>query len=251
MRYPKNFIRDSSKNEIYFRDTIYLLEVDAVSGKVLTPFFAMVLLLSMAVNLAPQQTPSLQGGIVHGFLEDLFGSSSEEIPDVTVSITDGATGGRMYMQITGINGEATDKDHKDWIEVLSFSMGMADPIGGATGSTRRRGDVVIEDIVVVKELDKSSPKLMEKCAMGGVIPSLVLEVCCEAEGSSLTYYKYELENVMVTSFYCVGSTADDVPVETVTLNYEEITVTYTEIDSEGKSKGNVEFTWKVEEAETS
>jgi type VI secretion system secreted protein Hcp len=227
------------------------LEVDAVSGKVLTPFFAMVLLLSMAVNLTPQQTPSLQGGIVHGFLEDLFGSSSGETPDITISSTNSKTGSAMYIQITGIDGESTDKDHKDWIDVLSFSMGMADPGGGATGATRRRGDVVIEDIVVVKELDKSSPKLMEKCAMGGVIPSLVLEVCGGSDESSFTYYKYELENVMVTSFYCVGSTAEGVPVETITLNYEEITVTYTETDSTGKSKGNVEFTWKVEEGETS
>ena len=225
------------------------MEVDAVSGKVFTPFIAMVLLLSMAVNLAPQQTPGLQGGIVHGFLEDLFGSS--ESPEITISSKDSATGSSMYMQITGIDGESTDKDHKDWIEVLSFSMGMADPGGGATGATRRRGDVVIEDIVVVKELDKSSPKLMEKCAMGAVIPSLVLEVCGSATDASFTYYKYELENVMVTSFYCGGSTEEGVPVETFTLNYEEITVTYTETDSTGKSKGNVEFTWKVEEGETS
>ena len=225
------------------------MEVDAVSGKVFTPFIAMVLLLSMAVNLAPQQTPGLQGGIVHGFLEDLFGSS--ESPEITISSKDSTTASSMYMQITGIDGESTDKDHKDWIEVLSFSMGMADPGGGATGATRRRGDVVIEDIVVVKELDKSSPKLMEKCAMGAVIPSLVLEVCGSATDASFTYYKYELENVMVTSFYCGGSTEEGIPVETFTLNYEEITVTYTETDSTGKSKGNVEFTWKVEEGETS
>lgn len=225
--------------------------MDAVSGKVLTPFFAMVLLLSMAVNLAPQQTPSLQGGIVHGFLEDLFGSSSGETSDITISSMDGATGSSMYMQITGIDGEATDKDHKDWIEVLSFSMGMADPGGGATGATRRRGDVVIEDIVVVKELDKSSPKLMDRCVKGQVIPTMIIEVCRSATDASFTYYKYELENVMVTSFYCVGSTDEGVPVETITLNYEEITVTYTETDSTGKSKGNVEFNWKVEEGETS
>ncbi len=128
---------------------------------------------------------------------------------------------------------------------------MADPGAGATGTTRRRGDVVLEDIVVVKELDKSSPKLMEKCAMGSVMPSLVIDVCRAVEGGSSAYYKYELENVMVTSFYSSGSTEECVPVETVTFNFEEITVTYTETDSEGKSKGNVEFNWRVEEGETS
>lgn len=204
----------------------------------------------MAVNLVPQQTLGLQGPGVHGILEDLFGSSSDETPETTIGSTSTADGA-MYLHITGIDGEATDADHKDWIEVLSYSMGMADPEAGATGTTRRRGDVVLEDIVVVKELDKSSPKLMEKCAKGEVIASLVIDVCRAVEDGSSTYYKYELENVMVTSFHSIGSTEEGVPVETITLNYEEITVTYTETDSEGKSKGNVEFNWRVEEGETS
>ncbi len=209
----------------------------------------MALILSMAVNLVPQQTLGLQGTGVHGILEDLFGSGGDEAPETTVSSTGSA--GMMFIQITGIDGESTDVAHKDWIEVLSYSMGMADPEAGATGTTRRRGNVVLEDIVVVKELDKSSPKLMEKCAKGEVIPSLVLEVCRAGEGGPFTYYKYELENVMVTSFYSSGSTEEGLPVETITLNYEEITVTYTETDKTGKSKGNVEFNWKVEEGEIS
>ena len=210
----------------------------------------MALILSMAVNLVPQQTLGLQGSGVHGILEDLFGSSDDGTTDI-ISSTDGTAGGTMFIQITGIDGEATDDAHKDWIEILSYSMGMADPEAGAIGATRRRGTVVLEDIVVVKELDKASPKLMEKCAKGEVIPSLVMDVCRAAGESSSTYYKYELENVMVTSFYSSGSTEEGVPMETITLNYEEITVTYTETDSEGKSKGNVEFNWKVEEGETS
>jgi len=34
------------------------------------------------------------------------------------------------------------------------------------------------------------------------------------------------------------------------LNFEEIKVTYTECDSSGQSKGNVEYSWKVEEGES-
>jgi len=226
------------------------LEVYTVSGKVLTPFLAVALIVSMAVNLAPTQTLGLQGPGVHGILEDLFGSGGDDTPEITVFGT-GSTEGSMFIQITGIDGEATDDTHKDWIEVLSYSFSMADPGAGATGTTRRRGDVVLEDIVLVKEVDKSSPKLMEKCAKGEVIASLVIDVCRTGEGGSTTYYKYELENVMVTSFHSSGSTEEGVPVETVTLNFEEITVTYTEIDTMGKSKGNVEFNWKVEEGETS
>ena len=36
----------------------------------------------------------------------------------------------------------------------------------------------------------------------------------------------------------------------MSLNFEEIKVTYTETDSKGSKKGNVEYTWKVEEGES-
>jgi type VI protein secretion system component Hcp len=68
------------------------------------------------------------------------------------------------------------------------------------------------------------------------------------DAGRVTYYKYELTNVMVTS-YSISGTGDDIPMEDFSLNYEEIKVTYTENDSAGKSKGNVEYSWKVEEGE--
>ena len=37
--------------------------------------------------------------------------------------------------------------------------------------------------------------------------------------------------------------------EDFALNFEKIKVTYTEADNEGKSKGNVEYSWKVEAGE--
>jgi type VI secretion system secreted protein Hcp len=43
---------------------------------------------------------------------------------------------------------------------------------------------------------------------------------------------------------------DTRPLEIVTISYEEIEVSYTESDDEGASKGKVEYTWKVEGAES-
>ena len=40
---------------------------------------------------------------------------------------------------------------------------------------------------------------------------------------------------------------DAVPMESFSLNFEEIKQTYTEYDSKGKKQGNVEMGWKVEE----
>jgi type VI secretion system secreted protein Hcp len=198
------------------------------------------------VNLAPQPGySSLVGPRVKGFWDDLFGSSDETEP--TTSSTSVDSSSKIFLDIVGVDGESTDDSHEGWIDILSFTMSMAKPSSGST-TTRSRSSIVIEDIIIVKELDKSSPKLMEKCAKGQVITELVIEFCKEIDDSLVTIYRYELSNVLITSFICKGSSFEEVPVEELSINFEEITVTYTEFDNDGLSKGNVEFTWKIEES---
>jgi type VI secretion system secreted protein Hcp len=180
-----------------------------------------------------------------------------------------------YIKFDGIDGESQNEGHEGWSEIVSFSQPISQPGGGATGPTRRRGDVVIEDIVVVKELDKASPKLAESICKGKVFPKVEIHLTGPSEGSTCrgTYYAYELKNVIITNYKVTGSNplayaliapapditmpysgpfivqAVDAPMEELSLNFEEIKVTYTECDSSGKSKGNVEYSWKVEEGE--
>jgi type VI secretion system secreted protein Hcp len=59
-----------------------------------------------------------------------------------------------------------------------------------------------------------------------------------------------LKNVQINNVNISGQgQAESPPVESFSLNFEEIKNTYTEMDSKGKKKGNVEYTWKVEEGE--
>lgn len=156
-----------------------------------------------------------------------------------------------YIKFDGIDGEAIDRGHKDWIDILSVSHGISRPMSaGATGATRQRAAATYGDVVVVKELDKSSPKLMESLSTGAVIPTMALSVTrASADGTSTPYLQWELKNVMVTAYRISGATSgEDRPTETISLNYEEIKVTYTEQDAAtGATKGNVEYNWKVEE----
>jgi type VI secretion system secreted protein Hcp len=156
-----------------------------------------------------------------------------------------------YIKFDGIDGEAQDKDHKSWSDLASFSQGIAQPGGGATGPTRRRGDVVLDDLACTKELDKSSPKIAESICKGKVFPKVEIHVTASTtDAGRVTYYAYELKNVLVTSYNISGSgQGEEVPMEDFSLNFEEVKVTYTEADREGKSKGNVEYSWKVEEGE--
>lgn len=154
----------------------------------------------------------------------------------------------VFVKFDGIDGESTDANHVGWSDVLSVSESIRMPDGGATGQSRRRGDVIFDDIVLKKELDKTSVKLREKLARGEVIPKVEIEITGTYGGARATYFKYELKNVQITSFDVNASGADgSVPTEQMSLNFEEIKWTYTEFDDTGSSQGNVEATWKIEE----
>ena len=167
----------------------------------------------------------------------------------------------VFAKYDGIDGESTDSNHDKWIDVLSIDWGAHRPGGGATGQTRRRGAAIVEDLTLTMEYEKSTPKLQEKCLMGEIIPKLEIEQTANYGGARATYLKYELKNVMITSFRVSGQVGEDTdgdgvvdekrPVVVCSLNFEEIKVTYTELDREtGANKGNVEYSWKVEEGES-
>ena len=151
-----------------------------------------------------------------------------------------------YIKFDGVDGEAMDKDHQKWSDILSFTQGIHKPGGGATGATRRRGDVVLDDLLVVKEIDKASTKIAESVLKGKVFPKVDIHVSrALSDGTRITYYVYELKNAVVTSYRVQGSTKDDMPLEDVSVNFEQIKVTYTEFDDYGGSESIVMYGWDV------
>jgi len=157
----------------------------------------------------------------------------------------------LFIKFDGIDGECNDKDHKQWTDLLSMSWGLHKAGAGATGQTRRRGVVTVEDVCCTKELDKSSPKLAESICSGKVFPKVEIhDTTTYGDGARATFLKYELKNVMVSSMSTSAAGAGDaVPMDSFSLNFEEIKQTYVEYDAKGGKKGNVEFGWKVEEGQ--
>ena len=158
----------------------------------------------------------------------------------------------MFIKYDGIDGESTDANHDKWIDVLSVDWGASKPDGGATGQSRRRGSVIVEDMWLTTEFEKSTPKLLENLNMGKVIPKLEIELTANYGGSRATYLKYELKNVQVTAFQVNASGNDESP-PTVTIanNFEEYTMTYSEFDAEGNNQGDAETTWNVKKGRKS
>ena len=152
-----------------------------------------------------------------------------------------------YLKIDGMDGEAKEVNHNKWIDVLAFSHNVMVP--GQVGTTRTAGTAQHAPLRITKMVDKTSPKLFEKCAKGAVIPKVELE-CCKAFGEQLkVFYRIELVNARISSVQDYGITAGDIPTETVSFTYETIKWTYTEYDDQGQSKGYVESEIDVETGE--
>jgi len=154
------------------------------------------------------------------------------------------------MDIEGIDGESTEDQHKNWIEVLSYSHGVSLPGSSAlsSGSTRSAGRSEHQAFSIVKTLDKTSPKLSLYCSSGTLIEEITIELCREG-GDRQKYMEYTFTNVIIASVSISGSTnsAQEKPLEEVTFNYGTIRWTYTETDLlTGKAKGEVSATWDIE-----
>ena len=152
-----------------------------------------------------------------------------------------------YIKFDGVDGESKAAGNEKWSDLESFGQAIHKSGSGATGAARRRGTVLLDDIQCSKLMDKSSPKIAEAVCLGKVFPKVEIHVKTSTTGTGREpYYKYELVNVMVTSYHVSGGSQDK-PHENFSLNFEEIKVVYTEMDEKGSKKGDVKYGWKVEE----
>jgi type VI secretion system secreted protein Hcp len=147
-----------------------------------------------------------------------------------------------FVKIGDIQGEVTDEGHKDWIHFESMSSPIHRSIPqGAKDQQRTKGETSLGDIVLVRQVDKSSPKLAEACATGVFYPEVEMHFCSTLKNKEEPYFKYKLKNVVVTSYSFHGNqSGEPLPSEEVTLGFTDIEWTYVEMDNEtGAKKGNV------------
>jgi len=153
--------------------------------------------------------------------------------------------GDSFLKIDGIPGESTDDKHKDWIEIMSYSSGVAQMASGerSTGGAATGGRCSHQDISIVKAMDKASPTLNLYCCQGKHIPNVVIELC-RAAGNKEKYMEYKMEDVLISSVSVSGGAG--LPTESVTFNYGKLTWNYIPLDPKtGKVTGNIEKFWSL------
>ena len=147
-----------------------------------------------------------------------------------------------FLKLGDIKGEATDDGHKDWIIIQSMSSPIFRSIPeGAKDQQRTKGETTLGDVVVSRELDKSSTKLQEACANGTFFSEAEVHFCSTVKNKQEPYLTYKLSDVIATSYSFHGNAAGDpLPSEEITLGYTEVEWTYITLDPKtGDKKGNV------------
>ncbi len=153
-----------------------------------------------------------------------------------------------FIQLDGIKGESSDDKHKDWIEIQSYGFGAMQPQSNTASSSGNLGSarVEVQNFSFLHNLDISSPKLFEYCCTGQTIPKVTVNLN-RAGGDKTKYMEYKMSDVIVTSVTGGGASAssEDVPMETVTLAFGKIEMTYSKVGIDGKTAGNASAGWDL------
>ncbi|MFN9993051.1 MAG: Hcp family type VI secretion system effector [Phycisphaerales bacterium] len=151
-----------------------------------------------------------------------------------------------FIKIDGITGEAEDHKHKGSIEVFSYNFGVLQRGSSSSGTGAGAGKAEVNNLVFTKRVDKSSPVLFMKCATGEHIKSALLTVR-KAGGSQLEFVKVTIDDVVISEFKSGSENkSDEVPMETVELQFTQIKFEYQAQDAKGAASGGpVSGSWNV------
>lgn len=146
-----------------------------------------------------------------------------------------------FLKIDGIAGESQDQRHPGEIEVESFSWGETHPASAGAPAADKAN---IQDLQVMKRMDKASPLLMLAAASGQRFTSAVLTA--RTPGTApLEFLTITLGDLMVSSYQTAGSASDPVPVDQVSFSFGRIEIAYCPKRPDGTLDAPVTASWDV------
>jgi type VI secretion system secreted protein Hcp len=151
-----------------------------------------------------------------------------------------------YMKINDIPGESTAPGHENSIEILSFTLGTSmSTIDRSTAGSPTHGAPHGQDVIISKLVDSASPLLYAACCTGKNLKDVIISVNrTDGAGGQVEYFQIKMTDTIVSSIQQGGSSGGGVPMDTVSLNYATIELTYTKTSSaDPGGQGNVQGGW--------
>ena len=151
-----------------------------------------------------------------------------------------------YLKMTDLEGESTAANHEGEIELLAFSLGVSMPVGPrSTAGSAATEKAFAQDVNVTKNVDKASPQLVLSTAQGAQFKEAVISVNrTDGAGGQVEYVQYKMTDVIISNISQSGGGGGGLPLESLSLNYASILVTYTQTDpSSAGAQGSLTGGW--------
>jgi type VI secretion system secreted protein Hcp len=152
----------------------------------------------------------------------------------------------IYLKLEGLEGEADDKDHKNWIEVESFSWGVSNPASFAIGKGGQATQAHVAAISIQKRCDKASVAMFKACTTGKHIPKGIIS-CMKLDGDTrVEYLKIDLTDIMVEGLSWSGSGGEHLIHESVSFVFAEFKQEYKLQQDKGSAQGVTDFGYNIQ-----
>lgn len=147
-----------------------------------------------------------------------------------------------FLRLGDIKGESTDAKHKDQIDILSFTQSFINTFDGGFGGGAGTGKVQCGAVMMMKNIDKSSPLLLKGVATGQHFNDGVISFQSDRKDGA-EYYSITMREVFVTE---LTQTDDKDPArifEKLVLNARSFEFKYTPQTVKGSIGAPVTFKW--------
>lgn len=152
----------------------------------------------------------------------------------------------FFLQVDGIDGESLDDKHLNWIDIHAWSWGASQSGTTHEGPGAGGGKVNVSDLTFTKFVDKATPGLLKACFNGKHIPKAEFHVLKAGGDSPVLYLKYILTDIIVSSYNSGGAAGGlDRIEETVTFNFREVKIEYTQQLANGGLGATTPVGWDI------
>ena len=155
-----------------------------------------------------------------------------------------------FVNFGDIKGESTDKDHKDWVEMLGYNQSVERPlvemVRGTAGASRT--GVTHSEFKIMKYVDAASPKLFEACSNGKHFREVVIHLVRKG-AKPVKFLEIKLQECVITGItYDARATGEPPsPEESVHLTFGKIEFTYTKQKPDGTTGESVVGKWDAKQ----
>jgi type VI secretion system secreted protein Hcp len=149
----------------------------------------------------------------------------------------------IFAKLGDIKGESIDDKHKDEIEVLSWSWGVANAGTAAAGSGRAAGRPSFSGLAFMHRLDKASPLLLKACATGQHLKEATITRRKAGKGQQ-EFLVIKMNDVIITSVEDSDGGGDD-PAESVSLAFAKVDVEYRPQNADGSLDAGIHFKYDL------